>query len=73
MALKVFDEMLSTYGVTPDTYTFNILIRGFCLNSMVDDGFQFFKEMEKFECEPDVIIYNTLVDGLCRVGKVKIA
>ncbi|KAM7499481.1 hypothetical protein LguiA_023895 [Lonicera macranthoides] len=73
MAYKLYDEMLTTYGVTPDTYTFNILIRGFCRNSMVDNGFQFFKEMSRFRCEPDVVTYNTLVDGLCRAGKVKIA
>lgn len=73
MAKNVFDEMLSTYGVTPDVYTFNILIRGFCMNSMVDEGFGFFKEMERLKCDPDVITYNTIVDGLCRVGKVGIA
>ncbi|XP_025015354.1 pentatricopeptide repeat-containing protein At1g02060, chloroplastic [Ricinus communis] len=73
MAQSVFDEMLSTYGVTPDTYTFNILIRGFCKNSMVDEGFRFFKEMSRFKCDPDLVTYNTLVDGLCRAGKVNIA
>lgn len=73
MAKSVYDEMLSTYGVTPDTYTFNILIRGFCKNSMVDEGFWFFKEMSRFNCDPDVVSYNTLVDGLCRVGKARIA
>lgn len=73
MAHSVFDEMCGTYGVTPDTYTFNILIRGFCKNSMVDKGFRFFKEMSRFNCEPDVVTYNTLVDGLCRAGKVRIA
>lgn len=73
MARNVFDEMLGTYGVIPDTFTFNVLIRGFCMNSMVDEGFHFFKEMSRFKCEPDVITYNTLVDGLCRVGKVDIA
>ncbi|PQP97495.1 putative helicase CHR10 isoform X1 [Prunus yedoensis var. nudiflora] len=73
MAKNVYDEMLSMYGVTPDTYTFNILIRGFCMNSMVDEGYRFFKDMSGFRCDPDVITYNTLVDGLCRAGKVEIA
>lgn len=73
MAKEVYDEMLSTYGVTPDLYTYNILIRGFCKNSMVDEGFRFFKEMTSFNCNPDVVTYNTLVDGLCRTGKVRIA
>ena len=73
MAKAVYDEMLSTYGVTPDVYTYNILIRGFCKNSMVDEGFHFFKEMMSFDCDPDVVTYNTLVDGLCQAGKVSIA
>ncbi|XP_058736787.1 pentatricopeptide repeat-containing protein At1g02060, chloroplastic [Vicia villosa] len=73
MAKEVYDEMLNTYGVTPDSYTFNILIRGFCKNSMVDEGFRFFQEMASFNCDPDVVTYNTLVDGLCRAGKVKVA
>ncbi|KAL0321733.1 UNVERIFIED_CONTAM: Pentatricopeptide repeat-containing protein, chloroplastic [Sesamum calycinum] len=73
MVFELYDEMLRTYGVKPDLYTFNILIRGFCMNSMVDEAFRMFKEMEKFECEPDLITYNTIVDGLCRAGKVKVA
>ncbi|KAL6129103.1 hypothetical protein ACLB2K_072456 [Fragaria x ananassa] len=73
MVRNVYDEMLGMYGVGPDAHTFNILIRGFCMSSMVDEGFWFFKEMERFKCEPDVVTYNTLDDGLCRDGKVEIA
>ncbi|XP_014499289.1 pentatricopeptide repeat-containing protein At1g02060, chloroplastic-like [Vigna radiata var. radiata] len=39
MAKEVYDEMLHTYGVSPDTCTYNVLIRGLCKNSMVDEGF----------------------------------
>nr|KYP75608.1 hypothetical protein KK1_019799 [Cajanus cajan] len=73
MAKDVYDEMLRTFGVAPDTCTYNVLIRGFCKNNMVDEGFRFFKEMARFDCDPDVVTYNTLVDGLCRAGKVGIA
>ncbi|KAL4321070.1 hypothetical protein AHAS_Ahas14G0073700 [Arachis hypogaea] len=73
MARAVYDEMLGTYGVTPDVYTYNILIRGFCKNSYIEEGFWFFKEMTSFDCDPDVVTYNTLVDGLCKAGKVSIA
>lgn len=73
LVFELYDEMLRTYGVKPDLYTFNTLIRGFCMNSMIDEGFRFFKEMENFKCKPDVITYNTIVDGLCRAGKVKTA
>ncbi|PHT52911.1 Pentatricopeptide repeat-containing protein, chloroplastic [Capsicum baccatum] len=40
---------------------------------MVDQGFRFFKKIEKHEYDPNVNTYNTIIDGLCRVGKVKIA
>ena len=73
MAKSMFDERLSTYGVTPDVYIFNILIRGFCKNSMVDEAFKFFKLMEQFKCDTNVVIYNTIVDGLFRERKVGIA
>ncbi|KAL2316769.1 hypothetical protein Fmac_030645 [Flemingia macrophylla] len=73
MAMDVYDEMLRTFGVAPDTCTYNVLIRGFCKNKMVDQGFRFFKEMAGFNCHPDLVTYNTLVDGLCRAGKVGIA
>ncbi|RYR72002.1 hypothetical protein Ahy_A02g006210 isoform C [Arachis hypogaea] len=69
MARAVYDEMLGTYGVTPDVYTYNILIRGFCKNSYIEEGFRFFKEMMSFDCDPDVVTYNSLVDGLCKAGK----
>ncbi|XP_022859355.1 pentatricopeptide repeat-containing protein At1g02060, chloroplastic [Olea europaea var. sylvestris] len=73
MVLEFYAEMLRTYGAKPDLYTFNILIRGFCMNSRMDDAFRFFKEMELFNCKPDLITYNTIVEGLCRAGKVTIA
>ncbi|CAI9772137.1 unnamed protein product [Fraxinus pennsylvanica] len=73
MVFEFYDEMLRTFGAKPDLYTFNILIRGFCMNSRMDDAFRFFKEMELFNCKPDLITYNTIVEGLCRAGKVTTA
>ncbi|CAI0377193.1 unnamed protein product [Linum tenue] len=73
MVKSMFDDMLHTYGVFPDTYTFNILIRGFCKNTLVDEGFRFYNQMVESKCDPDVVTYNTLMDGLCRVGKVQTA
>ncbi|CAA6656093.1 unnamed protein product [Spirodela intermedia] len=76
-ARKLFDEMVQRdvagAAVTPDVCTFNILIRGYFLNSMVDDGFRLFKEMDRWGCKPDVLTYNALLDGLCRAGKTRIA
>nr|VDD15284.1 unnamed protein product [Brassica rapa] len=70
MALDLFHEMRRTYGVSPDAYTFNILINGFCKNSMVAEAFRVFKDMR---FDPDLVTYNTIIDGLCRAGKVNTA
>ncbi|XP_018484664.1 pentatricopeptide repeat-containing protein At1g02060, chloroplastic [Raphanus sativus] len=70
LALDLFHEMRGTYGVKPDSYTYNILINGFCKNSMVSEAFRVFKDME---CVPDLVTYNTIIDGLCRAGKVTTA
>lgn len=76
-AKRLFSEMVQRDvagpAVTPDVCTFNILIRGYCLNSMVDEGFRLFKEMDRWGCKPDVLTYNALLDGLCRAGKTRIA
>ncbi|XP_072978776.1 pentatricopeptide repeat-containing protein At1g02060, chloroplastic [Typha angustifolia] len=72
-AYQLFEEMLRSPHAPPDVCTFNTLIRGFCLNSMVDEAFRLFRDMPRRGCEPDVVTYNTLIDGLCRMGKVRIA
>ncbi|KAL0740278.1 hypothetical protein Bca4012_081791 [Brassica carinata] len=71
LALDLFREMRRTYGVKPDSYTYNILINGFCKNSMVSEAFRVFKDMECVV--PDLVTYNTIIDGLCRAGKVETA
>ncbi|KAK7354380.1 hypothetical protein VNO80_19841 [Phaseolus coccineus] len=55
MAKEVYDEMLHTYDVTPDSCTYNVLIRGFCKNSKVEEGFRFCNEMASFNCDKDVV------------------
>ncbi|PIN26916.1 hypothetical protein CDL12_00319 [Handroanthus impetiginosus] len=74
LVFELYDEMPRTYGVKPDfKHGLNILIKCFCMNSKVDEAFRIFKEKERFDCKPDLVTYNTIVDGLCRAGKVKIA
>ncbi|PQQ04671.1 pentatricopeptide repeat-containing protein [Prunus yedoensis var. nudiflora] len=54
----------------PDSWTFNILIRGLCRIGEIDKAFEFFSDMESFGCYPDIVTYNTLISGLCRANKV---
>eukprot|EP00268_Persea_americana_P059523 TRINITY_DN7315_c0_g1_i6.p1 TRINITY_DN7315_c0_g1~~TRINITY_DN7315_c0_g1_i6.p1 ORF type:complete len:557 (-),score=69.47 TRINITY_DN7315_c0_g1_i6:881-2551(-) len=54
----------------PDTFTFNIVIKGLCRFGDVDRAFKLFDEMGSSGCSPDVVTFNTLIDGLCRTGNV---
>jgi len=68
-AIYLFKEYLAMQS--PDTWTFNILIRGLCRVGGVDRAFEFFKDMESFGCLPDVVTYNTLINGLCKANEVQ--
>jgi pentatricopeptide repeat protein len=53
-----------------DRFTFNILIRGFCVAGEIDEAFRFLNDMRNFGCYPDIVTYNTLIHGLCRINEV---
>ncbi|KAF8109375.1 hypothetical protein N665_0097s0029 [Sinapis alba] len=68
-AENVFKEMLETQ-VSPNVFTYNILIRGFCSAGNLDAALQFFDKMEKKGCLPNVVTYNTLIDGYCKLRRI---
>ncbi|GFP93858.1 pentatricopeptide repeat-containing protein at2g06000 [Phtheirospermum japonicum] len=65
------NHMLRLRSLSPDTCSFNIVMRGLCRMSKVEKAFEFFDVMKNFSCHPDLVSYNTLINGLCRVGKVE--
>ncbi|KAL0559677.1 hypothetical protein IC582_000042 [Cucumis melo] len=69
MAEGVFKEMIES-GVSPNVYTYNILIRGFCTAGNLEMGLSFFGEMERNGCLPNVVTYNTIIDAYCKLRKI---
>ncbi|KAK4424183.1 Pentatricopeptide repeat-containing protein [Sesamum alatum] len=68
-ARSVYFEMIDN-GISPNVFTYNILIRGLCANKEMDKGLGFLEEMEKKGCLPNVVTYNTLIDAYCKMGNM---
>ncbi|OIT07213.1 PREDICTED: pentatricopeptide repeat-containing protein At5g39710 [Nicotiana attenuata] len=66
---KFYDDMVNS-GVSPNVYTYNIMIRGLCGKGDLKKGLAFLNEMEKCGCLPSVVTYNTIIGAYCKIGKV---
>ncbi|KAN0029796.1 hypothetical protein ACTA71_007933 [Dictyostelium dimigraforme] len=71
--LLIFERMLAE-GITPNNYIFNSLITAHMNVGKVDESFQILRSMEdQYHLVPDHINYTTLMNGLVRNGKTKLA
>ncbi|KAJ9556822.1 hypothetical protein OSB04_011436 [Centaurea solstitialis] len=56
-------------GVDPDVYTFSTLLNGLILEDRILEAERLFKKLIKGKlCEPNVVMYTTMIKGLCKVG-----
>ncbi|KAG5044528.1 hypothetical protein AAZX31_03G240100 [Glycine max] len=58
------------YGVEPDTKSYNILMRAFCLNGDISVAYSLFNKMFKRDLVPDIESYRILMQALCRKSQV---
>ncbi|GMH21770.1 hypothetical protein Nepgr_023612 [Nepenthes gracilis] len=58
------------YGVSPNTKSYNILMRAFCSNDELSVAYKLFDQMFKRDLLPDVESYRILMQGLCRKSQV---
>ncbi|KAL4588752.1 hypothetical protein LXL04_001647 [Taraxacum kok-saghyz] len=71
--IKLAEDMylhMIKVGVSPNVFTYNILIRGFCGVKNMEKGLEFFAEMQKNGCLPNVVTYNTLIDANCKLRRL---
>ncbi|CAM8910912.1 unnamed protein product [Rhodiola kirilowii] len=68
-AAEICKEMVEN-GISPNVFTYNIMIRGFCGVGNMEKGLGIFDEMEKKGCLPNVVTFNTLLDAYCKMGKM---
>merc|ERR550537_1941885 len=64
-AAAVFKSMMSA-GVVPDLLTYTLVIKGYVVQGDLEQAIQLFTLMRKRSLQPDVALFNTLLDGLAR-------
>lgn len=71
IACRVYDEMLENSCV--DDYSTCIMVRSLCKEGKVKEGWKLIEDRWGEGCVPNVVFYNTLIDGYCKTGDVESA
>ncbi|KAJ8527171.1 hypothetical protein K7X08_029648 [Anisodus acutangulus] len=61
---------MKSFGVFPDTYALNMIIKAYSKCLEVDEAMRVFREMGLYGCEPDAYTYGYITKGLCEKGRV---
>ncbi|WCJ36467.1 Pentatricopeptide repeat (PPR) superfamily protein [Euphorbia peplus] len=69
VASNIFYDML-TKGVSPDVYTFGLVMKALCMVNEVDNACSLLRDMTKYGCVPNSVVYQTLIHALSKRGRV---
>ncbi|KAH1129510.1 hypothetical protein J1N35_000888 [Gossypium stocksii] len=72
IALGFYREMRCC-RLSPNVYTFNIVIHAFCKSGKLEKAMEVLREMEIMGFSPTVTSYNTLIAGYCNKGLMSLA
>lgn len=62
-ALELLSAMKETSALRPDKFTYSTIIKGYCGRGEIESALFLFSEMLAENLTPDLVIYNTLLDG----------
>ncbi|XP_031270483.1 pentatricopeptide repeat-containing protein At5g39710-like [Pistacia vera] len=68
-------KLLDSTGLSPDLMSLNILINSLCLcvEQKIMESMELMTKMGAVGYRPTVVTCNTLIDGLCKTGKISVA
>ncbi|XP_074569010.1 pentatricopeptide repeat-containing protein At2g18520, mitochondrial-like [Curcuma longa] len=67
---SLFAKLSEEHSITPDCFSYGILIKSLCVSGKVTKALETLREMvEVKQLEPTLIIYTTLIDSLYKAGK----
>ncbi|XAR57603.1 hypothetical protein NMG60_11025797 [Bertholletia excelsa] len=61
------------YQISPNTNSYNILMRALCFDGKLSIAYSLFNQMLKRDLVPDIESYRILIQGLCRKSQVNTA
>ncbi|KAF6135648.1 hypothetical protein GIB67_028219 [Kingdonia uniflora] len=68
---QMFHKYMKQVGVPPSVSFLNVFIKALCMKrETVDDALRVFREIPDHGCIPDSYTYGTLINGLCKLGKI---
>ncbi|KAJ8569755.1 hypothetical protein K7X08_006332 [Anisodus acutangulus] len=68
-AFAVF-KMVEVMRIEADEFIYAVLIDGVCRKGEIGRAFELLGEMEKKDIKPSVVTYNTIINGLCKAGRM---
>ncbi|MCL7036819.1 hypothetical protein MKW94_017948 [Papaver nudicaule] len=72
LARAFYRDKMMKCGIQGDDYTFGILMKGLCLTNRISDAFKLLQLIKSRGITPNTVVYNTLIHGLCKTGKLGI-
>ncbi|KAG6666960.1 hypothetical protein I3843_01G062900 [Carya illinoinensis] len=61
-------------GLVPTVFTYGALIHAYCLNGKIEEAMKIFRDMSSSsKIPPNNVIYNILIDSLCKKKEVELA
>lgn len=65
-----FEKLSSEMSITPNIFSYNIMMKGHCEMGSFDSAFSLLEKMEKKRVAPDLVTYNTLLHCLYSMGRI---
>ncbi|KAJ8484600.1 hypothetical protein OPV22_017085 [Ensete ventricosum] len=70
LAISFFSE-LPRLGITPDSWSFSIMVECLCKKKEPDEAMRFLEDMVRRGFRPNAVTFNRLMNCLCKRGRMK--
>jgi pentatricopeptide repeat domain-containing protein 1 len=70
LAAKEFLFKMKEYGMVPNLLTCTVVLDGLIKCHFRFEAMLLFRAMEESDLDLDIVVYNVMIDGLCKHGKM---